>query len=251
MKKILLAGFCGLIMLLVLVHDSVLLSRRRWLETPRLHKVQKGESLSKLAKEHYGEAGYWRELALVNRAPNPDHLEPEEQILLPAASVIVNLRKARTITGVNTLVEQQQLLAQQAGRQGSASARSTATATSMPVPAPEVNHTPVTEPAPMPAPQRSQPEPDIPQSQPEASGDRSWFWLILGLVLLGGLVAFVFYRRRQEGQAAQEQREQEGLFRRRPTPVEEAAGTGENPQNFPNDRRSLMLRKNAAVDTTA
>ncbi len=251
MKKILLAGFCGLVVLLVMVHDSTLLSRLRWLEAPRLHRVQKGESLSKLAKAHYGEADYWRELAMVNRAPNPNHIEPDEEILLPAASVITNLRKARTLTSVNTLVEQQHLLAKNAGRDGSSSPTPAVTATPTRGPAPEANQTPAREPAPVVAQEQPQPEPATAQTQPQSSGGLSWFWLILGMMLLGGVVAFVLYRRRQEEQAAKEQEQQEGVYRRRPAPNDETADAGEKRQNFPNDRRSIILRKSSAVDTTA
>ncbi|MCE7943703.1 MAG: LysM peptidoglycan-binding domain-containing protein [Chlorobi bacterium CHB1] len=111
MKKVLLTAFCGVVLLLVMAHDNLLMSRLRWLESPQVHHVQKGESLSKLAKEHYGDTDYWRELALVNRAPNPNHIEPDEKILLPAANVMEDLRKARTISSVNSLVDQQQMAA--------------------------------------------------------------------------------------------------------------------------------------------
>ncbi len=249
MKKFLLAGFCGLVMLLMMVHDSTLLSRLRWLEAPQMHKVQKGESLSKLAKAYYGEVDYWRELALVNRAPNPNHIEPEEEILLPAASVIANLRKARTITSVNTLVEQQHLLAKKASGDGSTSPKPAVTATPTRGPALEANQTPA--PAPVVAQEQPPPEPVAAQPQPESSGGLSWFWLILSLMLLGGVVAFMLYRRRQEEQAAKEQEEQEGVYRRRPVPDYETADSAEKRQNFPNDRQSIILRKNSAVDTTA
>lgn len=250
MKKVLLAILGGLVMLLVMVHDSTLLSRLRWLDAPQLHKVQKGESLSKLAKAHYGEADYWRELALVNRAPNPNHIEPDEEILLPAASVITNLRKARTITNVNTLVEQQHLLAKNAGRGGSTSPTPAVTATPTRGPAPDANQAPAPEPAPVAAQEQPQPEPVTAQPQPESTGGLSWFWLMLGLVLLGGVMAFVLYRRRLEERAANEQAEQQDIYRRRPTPDPETADTGEKRQNFTNDRRSIILRKNATVDTT-
>ncbi|MGH7454374.1 MAG: LysM peptidoglycan-binding domain-containing protein, partial [bacterium] len=104
MKKFFLTLFfaCGIFVLLS--QGELLWSRFKFLDEPRVHKIQKGESLSKLAKQYYGDPQHWRELALVNRAPKPGHLEVGEEILLPSATVIDELRRSRTATRVNALV---------------------------------------------------------------------------------------------------------------------------------------------------
>jgi hypothetical protein len=107
MKKVLFFMICCAGFFVLFAHYEELLGRLHWLDTPRVHVVQKGESLSKLAKENYGDVHYWRELALINRAPKPNHIEVGEQVLLPAANVLRDLRRARTLSRVNDLVTNQ------------------------------------------------------------------------------------------------------------------------------------------------
>ena len=85
--------------------DSFLWSYRLFLDSPTVHNVSKGEYLSKLSLKYYGTPDYWRELALINRAPNPDLVYPEEGILIPDLEAVKELKKAKTITAVNSLVE--------------------------------------------------------------------------------------------------------------------------------------------------
>lgn len=251
MKKVLLTAFCGVVLLLVMAHDNLLMSRLRWLESPQVHHVQKGESLSKLAKEHYGDTDYWRELALVNRAPNPNHIEPDEKILLPAANVMEDLRKARTISSVNSLVDQQQMAAKASPDNGAYSrSEPSVVSTGNPntTPVAGVDSPPASSPA-APVQETTQPQPVASQPRPESSGGLSWFWLILGLVLIGGVIAFVFYRRRQE-ELAQAQDEDSNFYRRRDA-EQSKSKEDDKRQNFPHDRRSIILRKNAEVETRA
>ncbi len=251
MKKVMLMAFCGVVMLLVMAHDNLLLSRLRWLESPQVHNVQKGESLSKLAKEHYGDTDYWRELALVNRAPNPNHIEPDEKILLPAANVMQELRKARTISSVNSLVNQQQTAAKASPDHGSYSrSEPSVVSTGNPnaTPVAGVDSPPSSSPNAS-AQETTQPQPLASQPRPESSGGLSWFWLILGLVLIGGVIAFVLYRRRQE-ELAQAQDEDNNFYRRREA-EQSKSKEDDKRQNFPHDRRSIILRKNAEAETRA
>lgn len=251
MKKVLLAAFCGVVLLLVMAHDNLLMSRLRWLESPQVHHVQKGESLSKLAKEHYGDTDYWRELALVNRAPNPNHIEPDEKILLPAANVMQELRKARTISSVNSLVDQQQIAAKASPDNGSYSrSEPSVVSTGNPNAAPVagVDSPPAGSPS-APVQETTRPQPLASQPRPESSGGLSWFWLILGLVLIGGVIAFVLYRRRQE-ELAQAQDEDNNFYRRREA-EQSKSKEDDKRQNFHHDRRSIILRKNAEAETRA
>lgn len=220
MKKLVFFMICCVGFFALISQHEKLFGRLQWLEAPRVHVVQEGESLSKLAKENYGRYDYWRELALINRAPRPSHLEPGEQILLPAASVLRDLRNARTLSRVNEIVKAQTAAA---GNNAATAApvTSASPASEVNVPAPPAG--PETAPAVAPAGFAE----EIP-SQTEGNGGSFWFWVILGLIALGGVVGFVFYRRRQEQQEKFE--------------LEKETANGDH-RNFPNDRRSLIQRK--------
>jgi len=232
MKKLAFFTICIVGFFVLVSHYEELLGRLQWLEAPRLHVIQKGESLSKLAKENYGNVNYWRELALINRAPKPNHLEPGEQVLLPAANVLNDLRRARTLSRVNDIVNTQTA---QIGNANTATPSVTTTPPARDLdtnpPAPAAETSPVT----------SQPfvtEEPVGTAQPlEENGSGVWFWLILGLIALGGVIGFVFYRKRQEEKDKIE--------------LEEAAkNSNGGRRNFPNDRRSYApprKQENAAV----
>ncbi|MCG3120633.1 MAG: hypothetical protein ALAOOOJD_03414 [bacterium] len=201
MKKFFLTLFLTGGIFLLLSHNEVSWSKRRFLDEPQVHKVRKGESLSKLAKQHYGSTKRWRELALVNRAPKPNHLEVGEEIILPSAEVINELRRSRTITRVNTLVGEQE---------SAATAKTSESSTPAPTPAP------VTEPTATTAAPATNPESNdlVPQTTPEsittpeevATGDAGfpWFWLAIGVIMIAGAAGFVWYRRQQAEKAESE-----------------------------------------------
>lgn len=192
MKKFFLTLFLAGGFFLMLSHGEVLWSKRKFLDEPRVHKVQKGESLSKLAKQYYGSPKRWRELALVNRAPKPGHLQVGEEILVPSASVINELRRSRTITRVNTLI----------GEQQKAAMAKAAEVTSQAVPSQAVQpqaptarvETPTT---------KAEDHGIVPETVPEtittpAGGSAfPWFWLALGVMIIAGAAGFLWYRRRQ------------------------------------------------------
>lgn len=201
MKKFFLTLFLTGGIFLLLSHNEVSWSKRRFLDEPQVHKVRKGESLSKLAKQHYGSTKRWRELALVNRAPKPNHLEVGEEIILPSAEVINELRRSRTITRVNTLVGEQE---------SAATVKTSESSTPAPTPAP------VTEPTATTATPATNPESNglVPQTTPEsittpeavATGEASfpWFWLAIGVIMIAGAAGFVWYRRQQAETAESE-----------------------------------------------
>jgi len=193
MKKPFLITFFTVAIFLLLFQSETLWSKRRFLDEPRVHRVQKGESLSQLAKQHYGSTKRWRELALVNRAPKPGHLEVGEEILLPSAAVINELRRTRTLTRVNTLIGEQQ-------------ATQTAQLSERPSQQPAANlpeATPAAENSTV-APESEQlvPETIIPPHDTPASFP--WFWLAIGSMLIGGVAGFIWYRRQQAEKAANE-----------------------------------------------
>ncbi len=225
MKKLLFFMICCTGFFVLFSQHEELLGRLHWLDAPRVHVVQKGESLSRLAKENYGEVNYWRELALINRAPKPNHIQPGEQVLLPAANVLQELRRARTLSRVNEIVKAQ------TAQVGNANTTPAVTST-QPVSDLDANNpVPAPEPATVTAPPATTEPTGVTAVQPpqEETTSDGWFWVILGLIALGGVIGFVFYRKRQE--------EKEKLE------SEEASVKNGERRNFPSDRRPLMPRK--------
>jgi nucleoid-associated protein YgaU len=54
--------------------------------TSRTYTVKKGDSLSKIAKQLYGDAGEWRKIFEANRdkIQDPDLIEPGQELTIPA-----------------------------------------------------------------------------------------------------------------------------------------------------------------------
>ena len=204
MRKLFLTLFftCGIFLLLS--QSEVLWSKLRFLDEPRFHKVEKGESLSKLAKEYYGDPKRWRELALINRAPKPNHLEVGEEILLPAATVIDELRRSRTITRVNALIGEQETTATSGTPETSNRPSQTNTPTNIAEPASQVE-TPATPPESNNlVPETTSETIALPEhTVPDESGF-PWFWLAIGVIMIAGVVGFVWYRRQQAEKAENE-----------------------------------------------
>jgi len=113
MKKLLtILVLLGLI-LVVTMPDALLWCKKLILDEPTIHQVDAGEYLSKISLQYYGNAKYWRELALINRAPDSDLIFPGEDIFIPTREVIEQLHRARSLSKVNSLVdEEKQLYAQ-------------------------------------------------------------------------------------------------------------------------------------------
>jgi nucleoid-associated protein YgaU len=55
--------------------------------TGRTYTVKKGDSLSKIAREFYGDAGKWKKIHAANsdKIPNPDLIHPGQQLTIPDA----------------------------------------------------------------------------------------------------------------------------------------------------------------------
>jgi len=51
------------------------------------YTVKKGDSLSKIAREFYGDAGKWKKIHAANadKIPNPDLIHPGLQLTIPSA----------------------------------------------------------------------------------------------------------------------------------------------------------------------
>lgn len=108
MRIILKAFMLTLLLGAVWIHGETLWGNRLFLNEPRIHVIQKGEYLSEIAKRYYGNGNYWRALALINRAPNPDRVYPGEQIILPDAGAVARIARARRLSEVNEIVSLQE-----------------------------------------------------------------------------------------------------------------------------------------------
>ena len=51
---------------------------------PQTYTVQRGDSLSAIAKRFYGHAGEYRRIAAANNIANPDLIHPGQQLVIPA-----------------------------------------------------------------------------------------------------------------------------------------------------------------------
>ncbi len=87
---------------------QIVLSNFLRIEQPATHAIQEGEWLSKLAQKYYGDVTFWKELALVNRAPNGNIVFPGEEIVIPSFAAIEEIRKSRSLSAVNSVMQNQE-----------------------------------------------------------------------------------------------------------------------------------------------
>jgi len=189
MKKMFLTLFFAAGIFVVLSQSEIVLSNRLLLDEPQVHKIQKGEYLSKLAERYYGDPQRWRELALINRAPNADHVEIGEEILVPAANKVAEISRARTLTEVNGVVRDQQSLAE---RQPSAPMTDVVPTT----PSPSEPTSPVMDGTIEPR----YSEPYIEEPLPAGEPGFPWLWLGIGAAVIAVVIGFIMFRRRQSEQ---------------------------------------------------
>jgi len=187
MKKIFLTIFFAAGIFVLWSHSEIVLSNRLYLDEPQVHKIEKGEYLSLLAKKYYGDPQRWRELALINRAPNPDHVEVGEEILVPASNKVAEISRARTLTQVNTLVGDQEKFAV---RVPSVPMTDVAPATPTSTSAPQITGNGTLEP------RDTAPVVDEPVSPGEKTAF-PWIWLGIGAAVIALMIGFVMFRRRQ------------------------------------------------------
>lgn len=117
MRKFLFTIMLMALVVLAMGPGEALISRFLLLESPTSQKIGRGDWLSKIALKNYGDASYWRELALVNRAPNADLIFPEEQIIIPSFAAVQKIRTTRSLEVVNEIIrEQEQMMASNASK---------------------------------------------------------------------------------------------------------------------------------------
>jgi len=108
MKKVVIVLFVIALLIAGYAYDQFSWAKRLLLGEPTTHVIQKGEYLSEIAKKYYGQADYWRELALINRAPDSDLVFPGEEIIIPSLDVIKEIRRTRWLSKVNGYVKNEE-----------------------------------------------------------------------------------------------------------------------------------------------
>ena len=236
MKKLMLSLFFMVGIFALASQGELLWSSRLLLDESRVHKVQKGESLSLLANRYYGDPQRWRELALLNRAPNPNLVLPGEDVLVPAIGSINEMSRVKTITKFNTLANEQERLAvtetPEAMQQFSGSSPSSMTnaqAASGDGGGPRQDNAVASgnenvEPATTSSAEYNDPaiatsedglveeNAQLIEDVQESSGF-PWFWLAVALIVAGGIFAFVSYRKRSAAQQENGEDEKSNLGR--------------------------------------
>jgi hypothetical protein len=148
---------------------------------------------------------------MVNRAPKPDHIEVGEEILLPSAAVIKELSRSRTLTRVNALVGNEEKIAVRPAPEpanGFTERREPTNGTETAAPV-ETPMTTTDEESGI-VPETTSPEAFTPVTDTviENTGF-PWFWLAIGLILVAGIVGFIWYRRKQSREDAEVEMETE------------------------------------------
>jgi len=108
MKKFVIIFIIVLFMVIGMTNDQFVWCKRMIFGEPVTHIIQDGEYLSKIAKKYYGDSRYWKELALINRAPDSDLVFPGEEILVPKKSVIEEIHRTQWLSKVNQFVKGEQ-----------------------------------------------------------------------------------------------------------------------------------------------
>lgn len=129
MKKILILFVLVSVVFGLYSEENILWCKKLLFNDPTTHTIQKGDYFSKLSKQYYGTSKYWRELALINRAPNKDLVVPGEKVIIPGLEAIKKLSRSRTLTSVNDIVtHQEEWLAKYGSENGAQFAQQTTTA---------------------------------------------------------------------------------------------------------------------------
>ncbi|MFQ5638685.1 MAG: LysM peptidoglycan-binding domain-containing protein [bacterium] len=110
MKRFLLAVLFLASAVLFVEPAQILFSNFLRLDQPTTYEIKKGDWISKIAQRYYGDASYWKELELINRAPNGNLVYPGEKIIVPSFSAIRKIRKTRRLSDVNGILDFQEEL---------------------------------------------------------------------------------------------------------------------------------------------
>lgn len=109
MKKILIIFILVSVVLGLYSEENILWCKKILFNEPTTHVIQEGDYFSKLSNQYYGTSKYWRELALINRAPNKNLIFPGERVVIPNLDAIKKLQNSRSLTAVNEIVKDQEI----------------------------------------------------------------------------------------------------------------------------------------------
>ncbi len=107
MKKMLIIFVLVSVVFGLYSEENLLWCKKLLFNEPTKYVIQRGDYFSKLSQRYYGTTSYWRELALINRAPNKNMVFPGEEIILPSLEAIQKIRNSRSLTDVNKVVKDQ------------------------------------------------------------------------------------------------------------------------------------------------
>jgi LysM repeat protein len=108
MKKLFIIVFVIALLIIGYAHDQFVWCKKLIFGEPTTHVIQQGEYLSIIAKKYYGNSDYWRELALINRAPNSNLVFPGEEIIIPSLDVIKEIRRTSWLSKVNSYIKSEE-----------------------------------------------------------------------------------------------------------------------------------------------
>jgi hypothetical protein len=160
---------------------------------PTTHVIEKGEYFSKIAKQYYGNSDYWRELALINRAPNSNLVFPGEEIIIPRLEVLQQIRMTKHLSRVNEFVRgEQDVIAHLKSELNGGTTVSTTEpmASSDQATSTITTEQPVQNPAPI----------EQPVAKPLQSSSLPMVVIFIAVVFLVSLISFIFYRRKKRNE---------------------------------------------------
>lgn len=209
MKKFMITLVMVSVVLGLFSEENILWCKKLIFNEPTYHIVQKGEFFSRLSKQYYGTANYWRELALINRAPNKDLVFPGEKVIIPSLDAVKKLSKSRSLTAVNEIVKTEHDWIAKNGNVTTtplaSSSGETATVKTKPTAVPEPNLTadkaPTAEPVVVPAEHSVDAAAGNLQNKPDDYKKSSAFPLIITIVailLIVGAMSLFLYRRKKK-----------------------------------------------------
>ncbi|MBN1350465.1 LysM peptidoglycan-binding domain-containing protein [candidate division KSB1 bacterium] len=192
MKKTLLLTGGTILLLAVLLPGAMVGGSNDVLKTPTIHRITEGEYLSKISLQYYHTAKYWRELALINRAPESNLVFPGEEIFVPSQKTIERIHQARSLSKVNLLfTEDERLVTPEPGKVDTTQAAVLVDSAKV-----VANQSFDSEPA------LTETAGENTQDEPSKSGS-SMLFLIAGITGLAGLLVilgFVLIRRRKQAE---------------------------------------------------
>jgi hypothetical protein len=79
-------------------------SKRLFENYPVSRSLRKQDYLSMLSLHYYGTSKYWRDIDMINRAPDVDKIFPGQTIIIPDQESIERLHKTQDIVLINQII---------------------------------------------------------------------------------------------------------------------------------------------------